>query len=156
FQASVLSTFMGVSVAIAAWAVLEMVIDTIRGADKRDESFAESPFFRMALPFIQAVARGLERFKFLDKMRDSLDRSLVMAGKPERITPAEIMAPGVLACLTGLAVSFYFDYMLGGVGPEVYMAVTLLTTLLPFMSLNDMIKRRHHKIRRILPYTLDL
>jgi tight adherence protein C len=156
FQASVLSTFMGVSVAIAAWAVIEMVIDTIRGADKRDESFADSPFFRMALPFIQAIARGLEKFRFLDRFRDALDRSLVMAGKREALTPDEVMGTSVLCALIGVTVSIYFDYMLGGVGPEVYLGITILTAILPFMSLNDMIKRRHHKIRRVLPYTLDL
>jgi tight adherence protein C len=34
--------------------------------------------------------------------------------------------------------------------------VPLVMAFLPILGLNDMIKKRHHKIRRALPYTLDL
>jgi tight adherence protein C len=156
FQASVLSTFFGVAMAIGAWAVIEMILETVRGVDRRDESFADSIFFRMALPFIQAVARTIERIRFLDKIRDKLDRQLVMAGKREALTPDEVMATGILSALIGVGVAFYFDYMLDGVGVEYYLGMSLTCFYLPFNSIREMIKRRHNKIRKVLPYTLDL
>jgi tight adherence protein C len=159
FQASLLSAFMGVSIAIGIWAVIDLFLETLRGADKRDESFAESQFFKLALPFIQAIARSIERFRFLNGLRDSFDRRLVMAGKRESLTPDELIATCILGALIAFGVAWYFDYMLDLSGSTVgidYAGVTLTGLLLPAMSLNDNIKRRHNKIRKVLPYTLDL
>lgn len=158
-QLSMLAVFMGLAVAVAAWSVLETLIEMLTGVDRRDEIGGESAIFRLALPAIQFVARRLENLTFLDRIRDGLDRKLVMAGKREGITPDEVIASCILGCATALGVAWYFDYMLGLDGSSEtvdYSGLGMTGFILPLLSLNDAIKRRHHKIRKVLPYTLDL
>lgn len=146
----------GFAAALAVWAIVEMVIEAIQGKETRDEIFVDTPVFRILLPFVQVIARGLERFTFLDKYRDGLDRRLVMAGKRDAITPDEILGTCVITFGAGLAFSAYMDSMLGGIPPLCYVLFGGVGSFLPVLGLSDMIKKRHHKIRRALPYTLDL
>lgn len=154
-QANLLIVFTGFAVALAVWAIVEMIIEAIQGKEDRDEIFVDTPIFRIMLPFVQVIARQLERFSFLDARRDGIDRKLVTAGKRDAITPDEVLGTCCLSSLAGVLVALYLDQMIG-VGMPFYLGLGLLGMVMPFMGLNDMIKKRHHKIRRALPYTLDL
>ena len=154
-QANLLIVFTGFAVALAVWAIVEMIIEAVQGKENRDELFVDTPAFKIMLPFVQVVARRLEGFAFLDKYRDTLDRKLVQAGKRDAITPDEILGTAFLTSVAGLLVAVYLDQMMG-VPPPLYLALAMLGMFIPFMGLNDMIKKRQHKIRRALPYTLDL
>src|SRR5438105_4387099 len=102
FQALVLVAFSGFAVALASWALVEMLLDVINGTQARDEVFVETPAFRVLLPFVQAVARALESIRSLDKMRDGLDRKLTMAGKRDAISPDEILGTCVCTAVIGV------------------------------------------------------
>ncbi len=154
-QANLLIVFVGFAVALAVWAIVEMIIEAVQGKEEHDEIFVDTPLFRLMLPFVQVVARQLEKLVFLDKYRDGLDRKLIQAGKRDAITPDEVLGTGCLTALGGVAVAGYLDMMMG-VPPPMYLVLALVGSILPFMGLNDMIKKRQHKIRRALPYTLDL
>jgi len=154
-QAHLLIVFTGFAVALAVWAIVEMIIEAVQGKEDREEIFVDTPVFRIMLPFVQVIARQLERFAFLDARRDALDRKLVMAGKRDAITPDEVLGTCCLTAIIGVLTSLYLDTLMG-IGVPVYIALAFLGMLIPLMGLNDMIKKRHHKIRRALPYTLDL
>jgi tight adherence protein C len=154
-QANLLIVFTGFAVALAAWSIVEMIIEAVQGKEDRDEIFVDTPVFRVMLPFVQVIARQLERFAFLDSRRDAIDRQLVTAGKRDAITPDEVLGTCCLSSVGGVLTALYLDNMIG-VGMPFYAALGLLGLMLPFMGINDMIKKRHHKIRRALPYTLDL
>lgn len=154
-QANLLIVFTGFAVALAVWAIVEMIIEAVQGKEDRDEIFVDSSAFRVMLPFIQVIARQIEKLTFLDSRRDSIDRTLVMAGKRDAITPDEVLGTCVLSSGMGLLVALYLDQMIG-TGFPAYVGLAGLGLIMPFMGLNDMIKKRQHKIRRALPYTLDL
>ncbi len=154
-QANLLIVLTGFAVALAGWAAVEMVIEALQGKEDRDEIFVDTPVFRLMLPFVQVIARQIEKLSFLDKSRDGLDRKLVMAGKRDAITPDEVFGTCILTALAGTLTALYTDCMIGA-PPSIYLVLALLGSVLPLMGLNDMIKKRHHKIRRALPYTLDL
>ena len=140
---------------LAGWAITSMLVDTIMGTEKRDEIFVESPAFRVILPFAQAIGRVLERFPAFDKPRENIERKLTMAGKRDAISPDELLGACVVTALIGVAVGVWLDYFMGITGAT-YAALVLLCGFLPMLGLGDMIKKRHHQIRRALPYTLDL
>ena len=154
-QANLLIVLTGFAVALAVWAIVEMIIEAVQGKEERDEIFVDTPVFRLILPFVQVVSRVVERFSFLDRYRDNLDRRLVMAGKRDAITPDEVLGTCIITAVGGILVAVYLDFMIG-VNLPVYMALGFLGSFLPVMGLGDMIKKRHNKIRRALPYTLDL
>jgi tight adherence protein C len=154
-QAELLIILTGFAVALAVWAIVEMIIEAVQGKEERDEIFVDTPVFRLMLPFVQVVARVVERFSFLDRTRDGLDRKLVMAGKRDAITPDEVLGTCIITLVLGVLVAAYMDFMIG-VNLPVYLALGFLGSFLPVMGLGDMIKKRHAKIRKALPYTLDL
>jgi tight adherence protein C len=142
--------------ALAGWVVTEMIVDAVEGKEDRDEKFVDTPFFRIMLPFVQAIARIVEKLRFLDKSRDNLDRRLIMAGKRDAINPDEVYGLAVIMMVFCLLLGVYLDQMSDGIPYYVWLLLGGVGFMLPFLGLNDMIKKRHHKIRRALPYTLDL
>jgi len=82
-------------------------------------------------------------------------RRLIKAGEPAQLRPEEVMAMQeicfVLGAVGGLIIGNAADYLVIGL-----LFGAVLGLFYPQIWLNDQVKKRHHLIRRALPYNLDL
>jgi len=150
-----LASFLGFALGLLAWTVLNGIASVQEAAEEQDEVYSTGPLFTAALPFVQALGRFFERLKGLEGFRGHIDLKLIRAGKADAITPDEFLGLMTLTGGAGALISLYFELALGA-GPFFIMVIVLLVGLLPYLSLDDSIKRRQAKVRKILPYTLDL
>lgn len=157
FELLLLSASFGFAIGLAAWMVLNSFREVREEAEEQFEVYSDSPLFKACLPFIQYTGRRFERLRSLKGIRRSLQKKLTYAGKSLAITPDEFLGWALVWSGIGLLVSLYFKLMLKDlVDPSLLAIVVLICTMIPFMQLNDMVKRRQKEIRKILPYTLDL
>jgi tight adherence protein C len=155
-----LIVFLGSSIGLLSWALLNSVREVQEEAEEQFEAYSTSPLYTMVVPLIQYIGRRLEGIKasgFLNRLRDSIQTKLVIAGKNFAITPDEFLGLQLTTGCVGLAVAAYFNFT---VFPDMswpeYGIFYLVLFYLPMMSLNDRGLRRQKAIRKTLPYALDL
>ena len=150
-----LAIFFGFSLGLGVWVLLSGLAKVQSDAVEQDEAFSESPLFQAALPIIQALGRVIEPIGAFDGTREGLNLKLLRAGRSDSITPDEFLGFMVLCGGVGGGVGLYFQLMIGG-GIEIVLALAILVSFLPLLSLRESVAKRQKAIRKILPYTLDL
>lgn len=150
-----LSIFFAFALGLFTFTLIANVLAIRDEAEEQDELFSQSPLFRMVLPFVQHLGRMVSGLRMFDRMRADLRLKLIRAGKADSISPDEFLGFMILAGLIGVGVGAYFEISVQ-IGLAGVMGIACLVMALPFLSLNDTIRKRQKSIRRVLPYTLDL
>jgi tight adherence protein C len=154
-QLLLLSLFFALSLGITIWSIFDLNREARAGSFDAEEMYSQRALFRRLLPYIQTLGHRLESIRALDKTRAELRIKLNAAGKADSITPDEFLAAQLFAVLPGLAAGYFFMNNLD-LGLETLLGCGLLGFGLPLLSLSEAVKQRKKRIRRVIPYTLDL
>jgi len=153
-----LAVFLGFSVGLAVWVMLNSLREVQEEAEEQFEHYSTFPLYTLIVPFLQYFGRRLEGIRgsgILNRFREGIQHRLVCAGKSYAITPDEFTALMFTCGFMGLGLATYFDTVMNLAWPE-YALLYLVLAYLPLLNLNDQVSRRQKAIRRILPYALDL
>lgn len=151
-----LAILVAFSIGLATWAVVSINAEAVAGATRPDEFFTENALFKTLLPYIQMIGRRIEGMQALDGFRAKIEKVLLAAGKRDTITPDEFIGTQVLFAIVGAVTGGWLAWGLDFAIEYTFPPGLLLGFALPAMLLDDMVKARHSKIRRQLPYALDL
>ncbi|MFU8779706.1 MAG: type II secretion system F family protein [Kiritimatiellia bacterium] len=133
-------------------------------ADGRKQERKIPLLFRLLLPLAPNISPVFEKPLFA-KARTTIDRNIVAAGFEDLISATEIMALRIVLPLTlGIpwllliysAVSTNPESILGQIAPALYVSGPLLLSVSPASWLSRACKTRQGRIRRSLPFVLDL
>lgn len=133
-------------------------------ADGRRQERQIPLLFRLLLPLAPNLAPLFEKNLFA-KARASLERKIVAAGFEDLISATEIMALRiVLPATLGIpwilmiyaTTSANQQSWLGQIAPALYLIGPVLLSISPVSWLSKTLSMRHRKIRRALPFVLDL
>ena len=153
----------GLAIIIIIWSLFPKRMLSI-GDDLRDVEAGRSGSLRLATPFLRMVAPFVKDMfgNSYEKRKQEVDKRIVMADWEDAITAEEYMAGTPLGIAVGLGIGIifvvlmllkgfspFFGILLGGLA-------TLIFGMLPKTLLDGAINRRHKKVFRALPYTLDL
>lgn len=161
----------GAAIAIAVWLVYSVNRDILeRGklrvtGEERPVGFVAVflPYARLSarlFVFIPDDPREADRgpfgwiLKYLSKFRREIQRKLRIADNPMGLTANDVMGLMLVTCVVGVCAGFIFKLQID------YAVVPVVTGLiglfLPVIWVHDKAKKRQHKIRKALPYALDL
>jgi len=159
----VASTIMGAGVAIAVWWLIRVLQteDLKQGDEWRydisriNELRRIDPFYRVFQPVIRALAR-FNRLVFRDSLPE-IQRQLQAAGLPRFWLAEEYLARAeVLALFTTPFYVYMFMAMFGGTGLLLSLLAVFATGWLLRLQLARRAHERLHKIKRRIPFLLDL
>jgi tight adherence protein C len=149
------SVMVAFSIGLAVWAIISINAEAIAGSTRPDEFFTDNPIFKIFLPYIQAIGRRVEPVRMFDGLRETIHKKLLAAGKRDAITPDEFIGTMILGMLMSILIGVYFCWGFE-LGFQFAPPFAAIGAFLPWFGLSSMMKRRQHKIRRQLPYALDL
>jgi tight adherence protein C len=144
------------------WTARQITYVTLSDGRRQERTV---PFcFRLLLPFAPNFTT-LFRHKLFARSRSSLSRSIISAGYEGLLSDVEMLALFILsplvlggawaAFITGLGVAGSGTFIEGAV-PIMCLLGFLLFLVYPFLWLRSAVRVRHNKIRRALPFVLDI
>lgn len=132
--------------------------DVLAEAEQQYDVYSPSPFFRLVLPFVQMMGRRMDSGKGLQGFKKTLGLRLVHAGKSLVISPGEFI--GYMLAWGGVLGGGFLTLWSLALGafppPGTVVVVMSLFTYAPLFILSKRVQARQKKIRKVLPYTLDL
>jgi tight adherence protein C len=149
------------ALAVAAFAAMLWLLarlapePTALAAKRRREAIADSVFFALTLPFVQAVGVMVSPLP-IDRTRARYQALLRHSGYPGGIFPNELVAIQCLcAVVLPVIIGFAFESVFDRWSHWVWLSVPV-GFLMPPARLEDRIRKRVEAIERRLPYALDL
>ncbi len=153
--------FVGLAMFLLVWGAFSINKDLLSEADGLEdeddaENTKESPLIRIALPYIRAFGAIISRTRLFLGFRRRVRKRLIAAGRSDLMTGDEFVGSMIVASVVGALAGAVFWLLLERWGVPLVIAGMLLGFMMPFLGLVDAVRKRHHQIRRQLPFTLDL
>jgi tight adherence protein C len=169
WQMLVIDTLWALSIGGLAWYIGRVwtQITYVTLADGRQQERRLPVLFRLLLPLAPNVTPFFRTQRF-DKMREDINRRIVMAGYEGLITAEEFLAlrvllPLVVGVVLSVSLGFAIAHMPANIQYKLaarqvlfYIMFFALGFIWPGMWLGKSIRQRHRQIERALPFVLDL
>jgi len=169
WQMLVIDTLWALSLGGLAWYIGRVwtQITYVTLADGRQQERRLPVLFRLLLPLAPNVTPFFRTQRF-DKMREDINRRIVMAGYEGLITAEEFLAlrvllPLVVGVVLSVSLGFAIAHMPANIQYKLaarqvlfYIMFFALGFIWPGMWLGKSIRLRHRQIERALPFVLDL
>jgi len=126
---------------LGGWAVTDSIVGAVQGREARDEMFIDSACTEPCLPSSRCRARRRAHRRLRRAARLASTGSSWRRGAGTRPDPDEVIGGAVLTGLLGVAVGVYFDVLVG-MGPCSTPAFAGICMAIPFLYLNDRIRKR--------------
>jgi len=134
---------------LGGWAVTDSIVGAVQGREARDRDVHRLGMYRAVLPFVQVVARVVEHIGAFDGLRGLARPEARGGGEPGRDHAGRGDRGRVLTGLLGWRWASTSTCSSGS-GP-CSTRVRGICMAIPFLYLNDRIRKRQKKIRKVLP-----
>jgi len=121
---------------------------------QRGRALSRSPLWSQLEPAVRWLAARLRPF-LPDRLRQSLDHQITLAGDFWGLQPEEFIALSVLSCLAGVAFGAFYGVLLAK-GLLYLIVSAILAAVLPFLQLSGLVQERRKHVSNGLPYVIDL
>lgn len=121
---------------------------------QRGRALSRSPLWSQLEPAVRWLGARLRPF-LPERLRQSLDYQITLAGDFWGLQPEEFIALSVLSCLAGLALGAFYGVLLAKGMLYLILSATL-AAVLPFLQLSGLVQERRKHVSNGLPYVIDL
>ncbi len=163
----IIALLWGLGFGSAIWAMGSLWLEN-RKLRQTNNSMTEPPpaMFRLLSPLAAPVSKlfddFLQRAQKLDKksslltLANTLNKNIVSAGVGESLKPADMIGSSFASSILGACGGYYIAFMQSYPASSLVLVGWIMGVVLPFIWLNDRLKKRQIEIRKALPYFLDL
>jgi len=147
----------GTMVVLYVLAATPPVVASVLGerGSRRRRAIAQGGLFASAEPAIRKVAGWLGRFE-LTAARVQLEKLLRSSGYVLGLMPDELIALMIVTCVAATSLAALFSSINRAESPMWTVGACVLGFCMPYLRIQDGIKKRHKSIDRGLPIAIDL